>query len=637
MRKKIIKRLVGVTIVVVMFATVLNCILHIRYTNESMVTASQDLFWQIRQTIAENEEDVVKVEADYAESCLNSAKAAAYIIQKDPSVLDSQEELDKIKAFLQVDEIHIFNEDGLLYAGSEPKYYNYTFNSGEQIQFFLPMLVDKSLELCQEITPNTAEEKLMQYSAVWNEEGTMIVQIGMEPLHVMAFMEKNELSYIFSLLTEDNGVVLYAADPDTGEILGSTDEAQVGLTLMDIGLEQVPLGNQQKGYSETINGKLSYCYFERADTVILGRICTYKIMYQDLGNNILILGICLLLVAIFMVIRVIQYLDVNIVNAIADVNNDLKIITAGNLDARVEVRTTPEFEELSGHINEMVESILGTTDKISQILDNVEDPIGVFEYGAGMKRVRYTSRVPEILELSLKKEKELMADYTQFDKYMDWVCKNPIEGHDFVYRIGEKRAKYVKVESIHKGNSVLGMLMDVTDDILKQQQIELERDVDMLTGLMSRRALYANLNKLFVTPEKLKCAVMIMLDSDNLKKINDIYGHEAGDRYLSKVAECLRSVSAPKSIIARLSGDEFVMFIYDCENISELNRCIDDLRRKRGSVNVTLIDGTQFPVQYSFGCAYCPIESMDYHELLKNADDRMYEDKRNRKREQQTV
>lgn len=56
--------------------------------------------------------------------------------------------------------------------------------------------------------------------------------------------------------------------------------------------------------------------------------------------------------------------------------------------------------ELSGHINQMVHSLLQTTDKLSSVLDIAQIPIGVYEYNKGVERVRITNRVPDILGLS---------------------------------------------------------------------------------------------------------------------------------------------------------------------------------------------------------------------------------------------
>lgn len=66
------------------------------------------------------------------------------------------------------------------------------------MQFFLPMLEDYSLQMCQDITPNTADGKLMQYAAVWREDHKGIVQVGLEPTTVLESMKKTELSYVFS-------------------------------------------------------------------------------------------------------------------------------------------------------------------------------------------------------------------------------------------------------------------------------------------------------------------------------------------------------------------------------------------------------------------------------------------------------
>ena len=93
----------------------------------------------------------------------------AYIIQEKPSILEDIEELKQIAAMVEVDEIHFFDKSGRIYAGTHPEYYDYTFDSGEQIGFFKPMLKDYSLKLVQKITPNTAEGKMMQYSAVWRK------------------------------------------------------------------------------------------------------------------------------------------------------------------------------------------------------------------------------------------------------------------------------------------------------------------------------------------------------------------------------------------------------------------------------------------------------------------------------------
>jgi len=138
--------------------------------------------------------------------------------------------MQKIADLLQVDEFHLFDQSGLLYNGSQPKYFGYRFDSGEQMQAFLPMLNDKSIVIAQDVTPNTAKKKLMQYTAVWMENGENIVQISMEPQRLLEAMRQTELSYIFSTVTPEEGTTIYVIDKESLQISGSTKTEYLGLT-----------------------------------------------------------------------------------------------------------------------------------------------------------------------------------------------------------------------------------------------------------------------------------------------------------------------------------------------------------------------------------------------------------------------
>ena len=171
---------------------------------------------EIGQILNQNEKETQKAKESLMEQCFMSAEAISYMIQGKPDIVGNQQEIQRIAGMLQVDEVHLFDTEGNLYAGSEPRYYGLNFNSGEQMRFFLPMLKDYDLRLCQEITPNTAEQKLMQYAAVWSRDHKGIVQVGLEPTTVLEAMKKTELSYIFSLVTSEKDETIYAIDPDSG-------------------------------------------------------------------------------------------------------------------------------------------------------------------------------------------------------------------------------------------------------------------------------------------------------------------------------------------------------------------------------------------------------------------------------------
>lgn len=191
--KKIIRRYMQMItwIWVDIMLVIIICFQIINEQRMANVSATRTLS-QIEQLLEENQKELNELEEEYRQTCLHNAEVVARIIEGAPDVLNSVKELKKIAKCVEVDEIHIFDKTGRIFTGTHPEYYNYTFDSGEQINFFKPMLKDKSLKLVQEITPNTAEKKMMQYSARWSNNKKFIVQVGMEPVNVMKVTENGD-------------------------------------------------------------------------------------------------------------------------------------------------------------------------------------------------------------------------------------------------------------------------------------------------------------------------------------------------------------------------------------------------------------------------------------------------------------
>ena len=626
-KKSIIKRLVLIIVVSMLVSLALNYYTRVKSAYGDELDNSQKLFWQIRQILKENEEDTEIARADFEQICLVRAKAAAYLVKYHPEMLDDQTEMKKVAGILQVDEFHIFDKDGNLYAGSEPKYFGLNFNSGEQMQFFLPMLQDKSLELCQEITPNTAEKKMMQYAAVWDEDGKEIVQIGMEPERVLAAMEKNELSYIFSLVTVDSGADIYAIDAKTHEIAGALDEEMQGEKAEDIGLDIDRLKDEKKLYTMEVAGKAKCIAFEESDSLILIRACDREEMFENINNNGMWLALYLTLLALAIIFSIFYYLDRFIIRSIASINGNLMRITEGNLEVTLPEQPTPELSELSSHVNEMVESILDSTNKVSFALDRVKIPIAMYEYTPGMKRVRVTNRMREVLNLA-EEDAEIFHDYMRFEKWLREIQTDPVDPENLIFRLPGTEDRFVRMESFQYEKSTLGVVIDVTQDVLEKRSIEKERDVDLLTELFNRRAFYHQAEEILKRKQEIGYGAVMMADADNLKRVNDVYGHENGDRYLKEIARIIGSCGAPKQIAARLSGDEFAVFLYGCRSKAELAEYIAEILDERDASVLAVGGDASIPVRFSVGCAFYREDGETLRELLSVADGRMYQNKR---------
>ena len=141
-------------------------------------------FLQMEQILAENQEELVKIEEAYKLDCIHAAEEVSRILDKNPEAIYSIDRLKQIAEETVVDEIHIFDQKGELFSGTEPQYYGYTMDSIESMNFFKPMLTDKSLQMVQDVTENMAEGNPMQYSAVWNDSGRFIIQVEIGRAHV---------------------------------------------------------------------------------------------------------------------------------------------------------------------------------------------------------------------------------------------------------------------------------------------------------------------------------------------------------------------------------------------------------------------------------------------------------------------
>lgn len=158
----------------------------LKYVNDSNTyRMSKVLLDRVITVLNKNDDSENELIKSLKDDYIVRAKAVSYIIDAKPQVEYDVEELQKIADLILVDEIHLFDKNGYIYSGTLPKYYGFSFDSGEQMEYFKPMLKNKNLTMCQDVTPNTAEGKELMYAITWNEAGTRMIQIGIEPKRLL--------------------------------------------------------------------------------------------------------------------------------------------------------------------------------------------------------------------------------------------------------------------------------------------------------------------------------------------------------------------------------------------------------------------------------------------------------------------
>ena len=161
-----------------------------------------------------------------------------------------------------------------------------------------------------------------------------------------------------------------------------------------------------------------------------------------------------------------------------------------------------------------------------------------------------------------------------------------------------------------------GVAKDVTSEYTHKQEIERLAKTDMLTGLPNR----FQFNKHASRFESGAIPFMIMLiDLDNFKEVNDVFGHHEGDKLLQHIAHRFTQALLPKEMIARLGGDEFILFSTEVKNAQRRARQILDCLA--APIRLT---NTQVEIKASVGVSVAPQHGLVLDDLFKKADIAMY-------------
>ena len=230
------RKIVTLSVVIIVIALLLEASI-LKYVNDrNAYGTSKVLVDRVITVLNKNDKSKNELIKSLKDDYIIRAKAVSYIIDANPEIECDVDELQKIAKLMAIDEIHLFDEHGYIYSGSVPKYFGYNFDSGKQMGYFKPMLENKSLTMCQDVTPNTSEAKEMMYAITWNEDGTKMIQVGIEPKRLLDEIEQNNISNVVSGMPVYKGMGIVAADVDTQTIEGATDSSEIGKKLEEIGI-----------------------------------------------------------------------------------------------------------------------------------------------------------------------------------------------------------------------------------------------------------------------------------------------------------------------------------------------------------------------------------------------------------------
>ncbi|MCR5764283.1 MAG: diguanylate cyclase [Treponema sp.] len=226
-------------------------------------------------------------------------------------------------------------------------------------------------------------------------------------------------------------------------------------------------------------------------------------------------------------------------------------------------------------------------------------------------------------DLEVQVQKELGEQYYKED------CELLKSGGELEYvsqmQFGENLYYYkIQKRAVHgSGGSVIGIVgvvTDITQETVLRQKLEYLSSTDTLTGLKNRASLALWLSQP-ITSESIPLSI-ISADFDNLKLLNDNYGHAAGDTYLKTGTKLISDLLPNGACMYRMGGDEFLITLPACKE-KDCSVLIEKISESFKSSSIESV-----PLSISLGMVTLNSVDQNLTEAIHEADARMYEQKR---------
>jgi diguanylate cyclase (GGDEF)-like protein/PAS domain S-box-containing protein len=208
---------------------------------------------------------------------------------------------------------------------------------------------------------------------------------------------------------------------------------------------------------------------------------------------------------------------------------------------------------------------------------------------------------------------------------------------DWFYSEKKKQMLFLKVayqpvfdNQSDQVKSVAVTVTDITDIQVQNEKLTEQAFHDSLTALDNRHALIDYFEKLSATLTRNDCYTLVMIDLDDFKRVNDLYGHNVGDELLKAFATNLKNALRSDDFCCRWGGDEFVLLLAQGQTIQTLEAATESINERFHALQekVYHVGEQQLSLTFSFGLALFPEQSKNLKQLVSIADIKMYSEKK---------
>ena len=556
------------------------------------------------------------LEKDY----LNRAYAIDYMLKNNEGEINSST-LEKIKELMEVESIGLVdNKGGIVFNSSheliglnlknslEYEYYESLLNSTDEKEYVLKWDGQGLLD-GKPIVYVAVKSSLQEYS---------VLRIAISTEFIEKITEKNTIESIVTSLPTVREEAYFVIGLNSGELDGITQNNDQNLMFDNVHSKEEymsKLESANEGIFLKINGSIKLLLTKYIDDKILGVYINGYTIFKSIIFNVFFLIVCIYMLHLCVYTIVRYYLRKYVLKDLYSIESNIKKLMDGNKHITFETEYDTEFQYIMAILNEWKNSYKYKSERMTRIMSSIGSHVAIFECLYGINQNNFSDNLQSILGIDHDTWNELIKSPKGFEEYVKSLLIHSKE--DIV---ALNNGKFVQINTFSNDNEFYGMIMDKTADVKELLEVQEWAELDPLTNLKNRAALEKYVEKsLEIKPGK---GVMLIFDLDNFKRVNDTLGHPEGDKVLKIFANCLDTFFKSSGFVARMGGDEFVVFLYTNITTKQIS---DKLNSFLQVIHKELCDyNNRFGLSTSIGVAYANPLKNSFDELYKWADSGLY-------------
>lgn len=629
MRKKMISY---ISLVIVISSVTLMLIFSLIIRNHEIDTEKEmmeTIVNQVSKSLESSIEMRKKTTNLFAADYLNRSNFARYYISENKNHELTDDEWQRFLDILEVNSISIVDEKGIVTQSSNEENIGVSFYKNEELSAFLQIIEGKGdqeyvLDFNSKILKSDDFNVLFGTPIAENQKGMILMEIN-NSIYEQYTGVNNVATFLDTIPTKESRTLFVADEEET--LLGITKNNEQYIHADN--LPDLLKKAEDNAIKAEINGEMHLLLTKKVNDYYVGYMSNIgEIKHISQGYFI---QFVLLLIILSIVITMSLYFLIHhfILKDIDMITKKAHQFTSGDSGVQFEATKTKELNQLSEELNRVLRVIQTRNERISTIASLMGEGFGAYEYYADLNQAYYSKNVPYLLGVSTDEEcKEKIIEYYQ-NHVSDLQEKGKIEIEEIMT---VAPGRMIKIRRNILKDSSYGFLEDIsvenarTKQLIQSLEEEKEKNyIDSLTGIYNRTKVKEYIDD-FVSKDTNMQGVMILMDLDNFKSINDQLGHMEGDLVLKKFAEILKTQFRTSDIVARLGGDEFIVFLPNFISKAGLETKIDHtlsiIRQELSSYY------EQYNLSVSIGIAYLGGNNKTYEDLYQSADDAMYTAKR---------